>query len=178
MRASRSPSPRVILIASIYNRTSYKRRPTSLYGADDYIEQHHIADALLEKLGRFLRPDGVSSTGRDAAAAERVREHAEADEAAQASAPKSVAEATQRAVRLARLIVSDIALYNGEAVAAARAAGAQGMERLEARLRTDLEEGRLLFDLRVAQSVRRGRDYINEALRELLRGALPAVGES
>src|SRR3954467_15930023 len=28
---------RTILIASVYNQTGYKRRPTSLYGADDYI---------------------------------------------------------------------------------------------------------------------------------------------
>src|SRR4030095_2697544 len=41
------PPPRVVLVASIYNRTGYKRRPTSLYGADDYVEQHHIPDALL-----------------------------------------------------------------------------------------------------------------------------------
>jgi DNA-binding response OmpR family regulator len=166
------PSPRVILVASIYNRTSYKRRPTSLYGADDYIEQHHIADALLQKLGRFLRPDESSPKEKDHAAAERVREGAAAVEAA----PRDDGEAKLRAQRLARLIVSDIALYNGEAVAAARAAGEAGMERLEARLRNDLEEGRLLFDLRVSQSVRRGRDYIDEALRDLLRGTLPVAG--
>src|SRR5439155_17863949 len=42
-----TPDTRVVLVASIYNRTGYKRRPTSLYGADDYVEQHHIPDALL-----------------------------------------------------------------------------------------------------------------------------------
>jgi hypothetical protein len=31
----------------------------------------------------------------------------------------------------------------------------------------DLEEGRLLFDLRVPVDVRRGRDFIGEALEEI-----------
>src|SRR5262245_32997457 len=33
LRRQKLPT-RVILVASIYNRTGYKRRPTSLYGAD------------------------------------------------------------------------------------------------------------------------------------------------
>src|SRR5258708_2527083 len=49
-----SPKTKVLLVASIYNRTGYKRRPTSLYGADDYIEQHHIPDLLLHKLEQLL----------------------------------------------------------------------------------------------------------------------------
>ena len=52
----RAPDTRVVLVASIYNRTGYKRRPTSLYGADDYVEQHHIPDALLVKLERLIGP--------------------------------------------------------------------------------------------------------------------------
>ena len=37
---------KIILIASIYDKTRYKRAPLSLYGADDYIEKHHIPDTL------------------------------------------------------------------------------------------------------------------------------------
>ncbi len=44
----------MVLVASVYNRTGYKRRPTSLYGADDYVEQHHIPDALVGKLERLI----------------------------------------------------------------------------------------------------------------------------
>ena len=47
-------APAVVLVASIYNRTGYKRKPTSLYGADDYVEQHHIPDQLLPKLERLV----------------------------------------------------------------------------------------------------------------------------
>jgi CheY-like chemotaxis protein len=40
----------VILLASIYDKMRYKREPESLYGADDYIERHHLQDSLLIKL--------------------------------------------------------------------------------------------------------------------------------
>ena len=38
---------KIVLIASIYDKTRYKRSPKSLYGADDYIEKHHIPDSLI-----------------------------------------------------------------------------------------------------------------------------------
>jgi CheY-like chemotaxis protein len=159
---------KVVLVASIYNRTSYKRRPTSLYGADDYVEQHHIADSLVGKLEALL-------SGRGAPAAR----HADTPEAAEVrkaaigrvdDEPPS-GDAVLRAQRLARLIVSDIALYNAEAVEAARKGA--GAEALIARLRADVEEGRLLFDLRVPSSVRASRDFITEALEELIASGGP-----
>jgi CheY-like chemotaxis protein len=164
----RAPDTRIVLVASIYNRTGYKRRPTSLYGADDYVEQHHIPDALLVKLERLigpapravelppphvLTPEGVE-----------IRDAAVAREAALPSQPAN-AKMIERAERLARLIVADIALYNGDALDAADHHGHE-LE-LEARLRVDLEEGRLLFDLRVPAEVRRTRDFIAEALAEI-----------
>lgn len=45
---------KIILLASVFNRTAYKRKPTSLYGADDYIEQHRISELLPEKLATLL----------------------------------------------------------------------------------------------------------------------------
>jgi CheY-like chemotaxis protein len=162
----RRPALRIILVASIYNRTSYKRRPTSLYGADDYIEQHHIADSLVGKLESLLH--GVQ------APMPMHHESPEGDQVRRAALGRveeirATDDALLRAERLARLIVSDIALYNGDAVAAARGGG--GTEALTARLRADLEEGRLLFDLRVPAAVRAGRDFIAEALAELIGAA-------
>jgi DNA-binding response OmpR family regulator len=164
------PGIRIVLIASIYNRTSYKRRPTSLYGADDYVEQHHIADALVAKLTRLLpTTPGPASAPAAATPVENETVRAAAIDRVDARiAPEPAAEAVVRAQRLARLIVSDIALYNGDALAAARRGG--GSAGLEARLRADLEEGRLLFDLRVPSAVRAGRDFIAEALAELVAG--------
>ncbi len=53
---SESLPTRTVLIASVYNRTGYKRRPTTLYGADDYVEQHHIPDSLVPKVARLVGP--------------------------------------------------------------------------------------------------------------------------
>ncbi|MBI1811259.1 MAG: zinc-ribbon domain-containing protein [Nitrospirae bacterium] len=41
---------KIILICSIYDKTRYRREPNSLHGADDYIEEHHIEDFLMEKI--------------------------------------------------------------------------------------------------------------------------------
>ena len=164
----RAPETRVVLVASIYNRTGYKRRPTSLYGADDYVEQHHIPDALLVKLERLigpapqpvelppphaLTPEGAEIRDAGVGRMEPLP--------AQPPTPRMIV----RAERLARLIVADIALYNGDALDAADHHGHEA--ELEARLRIDLEEGRLLFDLRVPAEVRRTRDFIAEALAEI-----------
>ena len=164
----RAPETRIVLVASIYNRTGYKRRPTSLYGADDYVEQHHIPDALLVKLERLigpapravalpeaheLTPEGVA-----------IRDAGEG-RISPLPTPAPSSKMVERAERLARLIVADIALYNGDALDAADHHGHE--QELEARLRTDLEEGRLLFDLRVPAEVRRTRDFIAEALAEI-----------
>jgi CheY-like chemotaxis protein len=159
----RTPVPRIVLIASIYNRTSYKRQPTSLYGADDYVEQHHIPDTLVGKLNTLLgTPQGVTKPAA-IDAHEQVRSVGESELQHMPGADPVV-----RAQRLARLIVSDIALYNGDAFERARA---RGTDELQARLRLDLEEGRLLFDMRVSPGVRAGRDFIGEALAELIAGA-------
>lgn len=45
---------KIILVASIYSKTSYKRKPDTLYGADDYIEKHHIHNDLIPKIHSLL----------------------------------------------------------------------------------------------------------------------------
>ncbi len=156
---------RVVLVASIYNRTSYKRRPTSLYGADDYVEQHHIPDSLVDKLAKLIGPPPRA----EAAAASPHEETAEGQvirEAAQGRLDGPSWVQVQRAERLARLIVADIALYNGAALDAMEADAS--VDEVDARLRSDLEEGRILFDLRVPLAVRRERDFMSEALNAML----------
>ena len=61
---------KIILIASIYDKTRYKRAPQSLYGADDYIEKHHIPDTLAVMIYRLLsgqKPVEASPEARPAA---------------------------------------------------------------------------------------------------------------
>ena len=153
---------RTILVASVYNRTGYKRRPTSLYGADDYIEQHHIPDQLLMKIAKLLPKGGTPRIGPpDPNEGDQIRRAGEGRLKIKYATRE---EGEQRAQRLARLIVSDIALYNGDAFE-------EGLRRgdLAVRLKDDLDEGRLLFDLRVPEEIRKGRDFIAEALAEFAR---------
>ncbi|HEY3351855.1 MAG TPA: response regulator [Polyangia bacterium] len=160
IRARKLPT-RVILVASVYHRTAYKRRPTSLYGADDYIEQHHLPDALLGKIAALVPRGAAPRVGPpDPAEAVAIRQ---AGEGRLKLKYGSRDEALERARRLAALIVADVVLYNGEALASWRAG-----HDLPARVRDDLDEGRLLFELRVPPEVRAGHDFMDEALAELL----------
>ncbi|RQW86349.1 MAG: response regulator, partial [Geobacter sp.] len=129
---------KTILIASIYDKTRYKREPQSLYGADDYIEKHHIPDALSAKIYRLVfgqEPvdqdlEGITSTEEEKSTdlehiseqelldQELVREELRRDEEAKTSSCESLqlSDAHNKARRLARIIVTDIALYNQKKV--------------------------------------------------------------
>lgn len=43
-----------ILLSSVYDKRRYRREPASLYGADDYLDEHAIEEQLPEKLGLIL----------------------------------------------------------------------------------------------------------------------------
>ncbi|MBK8717917.1 MAG: hypothetical protein IPN32_24760 [Deltaproteobacteria bacterium] len=118
----------IVLVASVYRSTSYKRRPTSLYGADDYVELHHIGDALPGKLRRVL---GLPSPAGDP--------HLDAGEALRIEGDRRLSEQA-RAADLARLIVADMVLYNGD-----RIVGAVDFEAAEAAVAGDLAGARELF---------------------------------
>lgn len=140
----------VVLVASVYRRTSYKRRPSRLYGADDYVEIHHLGDHLPQRLRSRL---GLAATQGPEAA---VRE---AYEALQREGDARMAVETPEA--LASLIVADLLLYNGELVADA--------ETPEATMRAiahDLDGARKLF-MQVSNADP-SRDLIGEAFRRQL----------
>lgn len=110
---------RIILMASVYSKTAYKRRPTSLYGADDYLEQHHIHDLLVPKLLELLgtsRPTKIVAPPTTPPLGDLLRVQA-----------------------LAHSIVADIALYHQTEVAAV----VHGEDRDN--LRAALDEGRKLL---------------------------------
>jgi predicted Zn finger-like uncharacterized protein len=212
---------KIILLSSVYDMRRYKRTPVTLYGADDYIEKHHIPDFLPAKLQKMIYPERYSSvdatppghapgelpaTVRPPArefqpAALRLEETAEmgenpvrpsseptADDVktilpgapdGPAITPESFSldasifqkeecdiprvneedpEAVEKARRFARIIVSDIALYNQEAVAEGLKNGT-----FYDLLKDDVAEGRELYENRVPAAIRANKDYYQEA---------------
>lgn len=102
----------VVLVASVYRRTSYKRRPSRLYGADDYVEIHHLCDSLPLKLHEHLGT--TSPTSSPALEAQE-----EARQALREEGDTRMEEERDHGA-LAELIVADMVLYNGDAIIEAR----------------------------------------------------------
>jgi len=100
-QSERLADTKVVLLASVYRHTAYKRQPTSLYGAHDYVEQHHVPDLLPTKLCALLDidPSGVS------ALAEESRLEAEL------ASGRPDLTGMSRVRALAHSIVTDVALY-------------------------------------------------------------------
>lgn len=154
----------VILVASVFRRTSYKRQPRRLYGADDYVEIHHLGDHLPNRLRRHLGL-AMSDAGSAEPAVESLREviwtlNERGDE--------HLLEQTPRG--LAMLIVADVLLYNGD-----RITQADSVEEALAAVASDLDGARDLFG-QVRPELVEG-DLIGEAFRELVAG-LERTGEA
>jgi CheY-like chemotaxis protein len=218
---------KIVLLSSVYDMRRYKRTPTNLYGADDYIEKHHIPDFLLTKLHNLIFPEKSTSdltktaehayyslpemsrpparefasslldTGGLSSSDQVLPEsplHPSARQSASMDKQEGVAltpdslsldasifqkeeydiprvdetdpEAVEKARRFARIIVSDIALYNQEAVIEGLKNGT--MYEL---LNTDITEGRELYEGRVPGVVKAKKDYYQEAFDNFVAAA-------
>jgi len=228
---------KIVLIASIYDKTRYKRSPNSLYGADDYIEKHHIPDSLVSMIYRLTSgdlPPVVRPSDSELAAQEETRSEirqcevnetsmpqAEAPAAVEAPAsaplaappapvtaaveaapaapaaeeaapavpitpitpiapiapiapitpeapiapiaPAELPEEQVKARRLARIIVSDIVLYNQAKVEQGVREGS-----FYELLADDIREGEYLYQQRVSQQVRDTTSFLKDAFEELV----------
>lgn len=169
---------KIILLAAIYDKTKYKRSPQSLYGADDYIEQHHIPDALAAMIYRLA----ASAREVEADAALPVEDLAqppaklaelETDKQENArrelknSPPPETAENTEQiyksARQLARSIVSDISLYRE-----AELEEAIRTDDLELCLGLEIRDGRAMYESRMPGFASFPTDFYAEALEELI----------
>jgi predicted Zn finger-like uncharacterized protein len=178
-------SVKIILIAAIYDKTRYKREPNSLYGADDFIEKHNIPDALATKIYRLVsggdlpeKVDGANMAGEEASQMitrelsasekqdmESSRDAIRHDEERESvpDVPAEEEEAHFKARRLARLIASDIALYNEDLVD-------EGVrnDSFYKLLEEDVREGRALYERRIPEEVRKITSYLEDAFEELI----------
>lgn len=180
---------KVILVGAIHDQSRYRRPPEDLYGADAYTERHQLPEGLrthLENFGLFA-PSAGPSTSRAAAepaAPAQTPEAvapvappvstapapapppttAESAPPAAAAAEPAQSEEHEKAARLARIIVSDIILYNQEEFDAAVRAG----NVLEA-LGPQLAEGHALFAGRVDPSVADAQEFLSQELLRIAR---------
>ena len=187
-------SIQVVLVGAIHDRDRYRRPPSELYGADAYVERPQLPDALRSILEGFGLPVGEPSGAaavkttppqrppvESASASPSVAPAAEPapqpapPPPAPASAPPAATQAPvpadtaadpelQKAERLARIVVSDIVLYNEEKFAAAVAAG-NVLEAMDA----NMDEGRALFRQRIGERVRGSRDFLADEILRVAR---------
>jgi DNA-binding response OmpR family regulator len=202
----------VILLASVHDKTRYKREPESLYGADNYIERHHIQDQLLPKIQQILElrrqpappagsihapivkpperllpsvaeapppaPMPRAQAMEQAMSIENVFEEMMEEERRQASSKpspeafkKSQAKPVligdpavhEAAKRLARIIMSDIALYNQRAIEEGVRKGS-----IDALLHDEIEEGKKLYEGRVPPEILSSTNYYREAIDDFV----------
>jgi len=162
----------VALVGAIHHKDRYRRPPHELYGADVYLERPDLPDGLrplLEQAGLPVSPQGGGAPAPSAqpppqaAPAPAPAARPPAAPAPAASPPDDgLADQRAKAERLARIVVSDIVLYNAEKFEAAAAAG-NVLEAMDG----ELEEGRALFAQRVDARVREERDFLADELRRV-----------
>lgn len=174
---------KIILVASIYDRTRYKRKPQNLYGADDYIEKHHIPDELVTKIisltsGNIKSPELVKEIKNDIPKevlkdnreilledtninkiVDKERENIKYAENNYISKTNNIEE---KAKRLARLIVSDIALYNQDIIKKVK------LDNYSELLKLDVTDGINHLKSRIPELANKAEEYIHYAFIELL----------
>lgn len=171
----------LILLSSVYNKMAYKRRPDNLYGADGYIEKHHLSDDLVPMLNRIqlgvtqalrkqsaeLQVEGKVAVENqdipghnDVGAMNQRIQSAEEHELATDIPDQDIA----RARRLARIIISDIALYNQSRVEE----GIRNGNFMEI-FAEELAEGRRLFAERISKDVQSREDFLETEIKRFLK---------
>jgi CheY-like chemotaxis protein len=178
----------VILVTALHDRDRYRGQPVELYAADHYIERPDLPEGLgplFEQMGLELPARAAtalpapSPTPEPAPVAASQPQPgppeidagveppppAPASRAASSSDPgDALMEERANAERLARIIVSDIALYQPEKFAEAIRRG-DVVETMD----NEIGEGRVLFAQRVGERIRAERDFIVEELLRVAR---------
>lgn len=144
--ASDNEQHRVVLLPSVYNHTAYKKRPESLYGADAYLELHHIGDRLLPLLAELFPALAHQFAAVVPVCTDGDERSLQSDDLA------------GQANTLAKLLVADIILYHQDQLEQGIASGQ--LERLFA---DQLAEGRRLLTVRLPAVADSPVDFIQQA---------------
>ncbi len=172
---------KLILVPSIYDKTKYRRDPVSLYGADEYIEEHDLSVRLIEAINRIKSgvPTGpdkpeIQSQPQPTAPKAPEQQPTEKDveapdrEKLVAPTPRPAAdvktdELIEKARRLSRTIINDIYLYNSAKVDEAVKRGD-----FYAVFGAEVKEGFKLYENRIPQDIRKKADFYREAIDNFL----------
>lgn len=165
---------KIMLLSSVFNKMAYKRRPNTLYGADDYIEKHHIPLDLISKIHKlnettFPGRSGSPVAKEDAShleseeAIDEIRERLQRAEESERVLSSSEQVILAKAERLARIIASDISLYDEAKVAAGIRTGT-----FFELFATEIAEGRQHFLAKVPESLPGRAAIFDHAFNELI----------
>ena len=162
---------KVILLVSVYDKKKYRREPNSLYGADDYLEEHEILPMVIERINKLRAPQQEETTEKtppppqpDAPAGQPdIRVEVPLKGPAPAAAGGSSDEMVEKAKRLARTIVNDIYLYNS-----AKADESIMNDNFYVVFASDIREGKKLYENRIPLEVRNMNDFYREAIDNFL----------
>lgn len=168
-----------ILVPSIFDKSKYRREPSSLYGADDYIESQDIPAMLIEKINKLVTmpEEGIENPPaghiRPVPAPEApettivvagdtgFRQHPAPVETKPSYGKTD--EAVEKAKRLSRTIMSDIYLYNSAKVMESiRNGNFYGV------FAAELKEGQKLYESRIPQEIRNKANYFRETIEEFI----------
>ena len=159
-----------ILLSSVHHAARYKRAPTSLYGADDYVERHHLPDLLVPKIERLLDGEGDQEPPIDPSKLPPPEDHQVAErreiEDLEMKEQPSEDPATEDIRRLCRVIAGDITLYNEDVISTS--GPGQVMEAIS----RDLNEGKALLDRKFPGK----GDQSSQLLREEMANILETRG--
>ncbi|MDA8169303.1 MAG: zinc-ribbon domain-containing protein [Nitrospiraceae bacterium] len=177
-----------VLLSSIYDKSRYRREPASLYGADDYLDEHQIEELLMDKI-KALTGQGepranapeTEKAGAASSATDILEKYAPPrpeppagpelpPKAPAFSAPRGDAM-VEKARRLARTIMADINLYSPQKVEASIRENS-----FFTVFASELREGKKLYDNRIPPDVRSQGDFFREAVENFIEGKKKTLG--
>ncbi len=158
-----------ILVSSIYDKVRYKREPSSLYEADDFIDEHKLSEALIDKITALkekipAEKERYIKRPEEKVITEKVEIKPEPEKKPVVEAIKpDTDDKVERAKRLARTIISDIYLYNVPKFENSIKNGTFYSE-----FANEIKDGMKLYESRVPEEVRKKGDFFHEVIREFI----------
>ncbi|MFQ5597553.1 MAG: two-component system response regulator [Nitrospiria bacterium] len=159
---------KIIFVGSMFEKnTKYRDYTPALHGADDYIDRYYLRKELVDKIKKHLKgniedPEGELNVPKPFPTQDMATE-TEEDGREQ--------KEQEEAIRLARIIVSDIVIYNEEKFSE----GIQG-DNIYNLLAEEIEEGRQLYASRVSEALRAHTNYLEEAIKDAIHNRKKELG--